>query len=206
MTTGRGSLAAPMLLDELLPDFDAARVEHRVVAGEVEDVYAATRDADFLDAWRGSPVVRVLFAARAFGERVVTFVRRRQPAPATEYESMRLADLPTHGDWVLLGERPPYEIAFGVIGRFWAGETVWEQIDADKFRLFEGPGRARIACNFSLRPYGAGKTLVSYECRTKGTDAESTKGFLRYWRLLSPFIGYVLRAQLRVIAAAAATR
>lgn len=194
--------ARPMLLDGLLPDPDATRIEHRVIAGTIGDVYAATRDADFLDTWRGSPAVRGLFALRALGERAVAFARRRAPVVVPELESLRLADLPAHGDWVLLGEEPPREIAFGVIGRFWAGETVWERIDAADFTSFDGPGRARIACSFSLRSYGAGRTLVTYECRTKGTDAQSTTGFLRYWRVLSPFIGYVLRAQLRTIAQA----
>jgi hypothetical protein len=41
--------------------------------------------------------------------------------------------MPTHGDWVLLGEDRPREIAFGVIGRFWGGEAVREEIDAADF-------------------------------------------------------------------------
>jgi len=113
---------------------------------------------------------------------------------------MRLADLPAHGEWVLLGEDPPHEIAFGAIGRFWAGETSWEQIDAEQFAAFDRPGLARIACDFSLRPYGGDRTLVSYECRTQATDDAARRGFLRYWRALSPFVGVVLRSQLRVVA------
>lgn len=175
-----------------------------MVKGTVEEVYAATREADFLEAWRRSAVVRVLFAVRSFAEGLTALVRRQPSVAVAEPERLRLLDLQTHGDWVLLGERPPSEIAFGVVGRFWSGETVWEQIDADQFVDFDSPGRARIACSFSLRPHGSGQTLVSYECRTQGTDRASTAGFLRYWRLLSPFIGVVLRAQLRTIADTAA--
>jgi hypothetical protein len=164
------------------------------------------READFLAAWRGSPVVRFLFGARSLGEKGVALVTRRPFSSPPPPDTLRLSDMCTHGDWVLLGEDPPNEIAFGVIGRFWAGETIWEQIDADDFATFDRPGLARIACNFSLRRYGAGRTLVSYECRTKGTDSEATAGFLRYWRPLSPFIGIVLRAQLRVVAAEAVRR
>lgn len=191
-----------MLLDGLMPDFDAVRIEHLVVAGELADVYAAAREADLLDAWRGSRTVRVLFSARALGERLVAFARRRAPVAPAQLDSLRLADLPAQGDWVLLGEAPPEEISFGVIGRFWAGETVWERIDAADFASFDRPGRARIGCSILLHPAGAGRTLVSYECRTQGTDRPSTEGFLRYWRLLSPFIGFVMRAQLRTIARA----
>jgi hypothetical protein len=191
--------ASPMVIDRLMPAYDATRIEHLVVPGEIETVYAATCEADFLEAWRGSPAVRFLFAARGVGERAVALARHRAAETPPEPDRLRLTDMTTRGDWVLLGEDPPHEIAFGVIGRFWAGETSWEQIDASDFETYDQPGRARIACNFSLRRYGAGHTLVSYECRTKGTDAESTSGFLRYWRALSPFIGVVLRAQLRVI-------
>ncbi|HKG01885.1 MAG TPA: hypothetical protein VKB03_01780 [Conexibacter sp.] len=111
---------------------------------------------------------------------------------------MRLADLPANGEWVLLGEDPPHEIAFGAIGRFWAGETVWEQISAARFATFDRPGLARIACDFSLRPYGDGRTLVSYEVPHAGDRPESRRAFLRYWP--SPFVGAVLRSQLRVVA------
>ena len=114
---------------------------------------------------------------------------------------MRLADMPTHGDWVLLGEDPPHEIAFGVVGRFWAGDTVWAQIDAADFEAFAEPGFGKIACNFSLRCYGADRTLVTYECRTLATDETARRGFTRYWRPLAPFIGLVMRSQLRVIEA-----
>ena len=87
------------------------------------------------------------------------------------------------------------------MGRFWSGETVWEEIDASDFETFVRPGFAKIACNFSLRSYGAGQTLVSYECRTRATDTSARAGFMRYWKPLSPFIGVVLRSQFGVVAA-----
>jgi hypothetical protein len=88
--------------------------------------------------------------------------------------------MPRHGDWVLPGEDPPVEIAFGTIGRFWAGETVWKEIDAADFEAFPEPGLGKIACNFSLRPYGADRTLVTDECRTLATDADARRSFMRY--------------------------
>ena len=78
---------------------------------------------------------------------------------------------------------------------------VWAQIDAADFEAFTEPGFGKIACNFSLRPYGADRTLVSYECRTLATDETARRGFMRYWRPLAPFIGLVMRSQLRVIEA-----
>jgi hypothetical protein len=197
-------MSAPMLLDRLLADYDATRVEHRVIPGDVASVYEAARRADFMRAWRESLAVRALFAARTAGERAVALARGRTPVPVPEPESMRLEGMPTHGDWVLLGEDPPHEIAFGAIGQFWGGETAWEQIDAADFVTFELPGFGKIACNFSLRPYGRAGVLVSYEARTRVTDDAARRAFLRYWRPLSPFIGVVMRSQLRVVADQAA--
>jgi hypothetical protein len=196
-----GARDAPLLIERLLPRPDAVRAEHLLVDGEPGAVYAAVRQADFMRAWRESRAVRFLFAARTLGERAVSAAagRDRPPEPPPP-ETMRLADLPAYGEWVVLGEDPPHEIAFGAIGRFWLGETVWEPIDAARFASFDRPGVARIACDFSLRPYGSGRTLVSYECRTQATDPDSRRAFLRYWRPLSPFIGVVLRSQLRVVA------
>jgi hypothetical protein len=189
----------PMLVEQLLPRPDAVRVEHRLVAGRPPELYAAVREADFMRAWRDSAAVRAMFAARGAAERAVAAARRRTPAVAPEPNVLRLADLTVRGDWVLLGERPPEEICFGAIGRFWAGETVWEEIDAAGFAGVDRPGLGKIAAGFSLRPYGDERTLISYECRTATTDEAARRGFMRYWRALSPFIGYVLRAQLRVV-------
>jgi hypothetical protein len=191
----------PMLIEQALPSFDAVRAEHRIVRGEVTAVYDAVRRADFMRAWRESPAVRVLFSARSLAERAVSAARGRAVAEPPPPASLRLADLTGNGEWVLLGEDPPREIAFGAIGRFWGGETIWEEIDAADFTTFDRPGYGRIACNFSLRPYGSGHALVSYECRTQATDPAGRRAFLRYWRPLSPFIGVVLRAQLGVVAA-----
>ena len=188
-----------MLLDQLLPAYDAGRIDHRVIDGELAEVYDATREADFIRAWKDSPAVRALFAVRGASERAASVALRRPSTPPPEIASMRLAEMPVRGDWVLLGEDRPHEIAFGVIGRFWAGETIWEQINAADFVAFDRPGLAKIACSFSLRPYGKRRTLVSYETRTKGTDEAARRGFMRYWRPLSPFIGIVMRSQLRVI-------
>lgn len=195
--------APTLLLDALLPHADAVRVEHLIVEGELDEVYAAVRDADFM-RMAEQPLMRALFGLRALGERVVCAVRRRPvPVPAPTAR-LRLSDLGDEGEWVLLGERPPHEIAIGVVGRFWAGETVWERIAAHDFAAFDRPGFARIAAGFSLRPYGEGRVLVSYECRTQATDAAARRGFLRYWRPLSPFVGVVLRTQLRIVARTAA--
>jgi Fe2+ or Zn2+ uptake regulation protein len=51
---------------------------------------------------------------------------------------MCLADLVRRGERVQLADDPPHEFVFGVIERFWAGETRWAQIDAAAFSSFGG--------------------------------------------------------------------
>jgi hypothetical protein len=194
----------PMLLDRLVPRYDATRREHLVVDGDPAAVYAAVLRTDFLLAVTGSPAVRSLFAVRSAAERGVAAVTGRPFTEPPAPDAMRLADMTTHGEWVRLGVEPPHEIAFGAIGRFWGGTTVWEAIDARDFEAFDRPGFAKIACNLSLRPYGRGRTLVSYEARTVATDAASRRAFLRYWRAVSPGVGIVMRSLLRVVAGEAA--
>jgi hypothetical protein len=187
-----------MLLDELMPAWDATRIEHRVVGAGLDETWAAVLEADFLRAVRESPAVRALFGLRGAAERVVASVRGGAFAEPAGPERLRLADLPAAGEWIRLGDEPPHEIVFGVVGRFWGGTTAWESVDADGFRSFDRPGFARIACNFSLRPYGE-RTLVSYEARTRATDPRSRAAFLRYWRAVSPGVGLVMRSQLAVV-------
>jgi hypothetical protein len=188
-----------MRLDSLMPDLDATLIEHRVVPGRPNEVYEAVLGADFLEAVRTNPAVKALFAVRGAAERVAMRVRGRQHHEPPEPERMRLADLSAEGEWVRLDEDPPREIDFGVVGRFWGGETVWERIRAAEFASFDAPGFARIGCSISLRPYGEEATLVTYEARTRATDEASRRAFLRYWRVVSPFVGVVMRSLLRVI-------
>jgi hypothetical protein len=203
---GRASIRAmdeSLLLDEVMPRFDATRIEHRVIDAPAGAVYDAMLRADLVDAVRRNHVVSGLFAARAAAERVVSAVRGAEPPAAGEASSLRLADLPREGEWIRLREERPREFVFGVIGRFWAGETRWERTDAESFQAFDAPGLAKIAAGISLRPYGSGRTLASYEARTRATDEEARRAFLRYWTVVSPGVGMVMRSALAVVDAEA---
>ena len=201
MTTATTSPpAAPLMLDWLLPEFDATIVEHQVMEGDPESIYRAVTSVDMAEIPNTYTAVRFLFAARGAAERLVNaLLGRTTPAPVPE-GALRLCDMPEHGDWVELAEDPPDEFAFGVVGRFWGGETVWETIDADHFVAFDQPGFAKIGCSISLRPYGTARTLVSYEARTQALDPESRAQFLRYWRVVRPGVAIVMRAYLHAVA------
>ncbi len=111
---------------------------------------------------------------------------------------MRLENLADQGEWVGLGREDGVEIAFGAVGQFWGGRTEWRAIAAADFAGFAEPGYAKIGCNLSFRDYGD-RTLVSYEARTVATDAAARAAFLRYWRVVSPFVGVVMRGTLRLV-------
>ena len=201
---GTASENESMLIDRLMPEFDATRIEHRVIDGTLAEVYRAVMEADFVKAWKSNDVVRALFAVRTQAEHLVMRLQGNQPKAYEEPASLRLADMTEHGEWVRLGENEPHEFAFGAIGRFASGETGWRDTDASEFTSFREPGWSRIACNFSLRPYGADRTLVTYESRTQANDPGSRRTFLRYWRLVRTGVGIVMRAQLAVLAEEAA--
>jgi len=190
----------PMMLDWLLPEFDATLVEHRVIDADPASTYRAVATVDMVEIPQAYPAVRALFAARGAAQRLANALLSR-PSPTPEADRpMRLGDLPAQGDWVKLSDDPPWELSFGVIGRFWGGETIWETIDAADFVAFQQPGFAKIACSVSLRPYGSMRTLVSYEARTQALDADSRAHFLRYWRVVRPGVAIVMRAFLQAIA------
>jgi hypothetical protein len=190
----------PMMLDWLLPEFDVTLIEHRVIDADPAAVYRALTTVDMVEIPRAYPAVRALFAARGAAERTANALLGR-PTPALEADGpMRLGGLPDHGDWVKLADDPPQEFAFGVIGRFWGGDTIWESIDAADFAAFEQPGLAKIACSISLRPYGSMRTLVSYEARTQALDPDSRAHLRRYWRVVRPGVAIVMRAFLQAVA------
>lgn len=188
------------ILDRAMPSYDVTRIEHRVIDGGPEELFGIALEVDFVEALRVSPVAGGLFALRAWIERAASLVLRRAPEPEPAEDSLRLCEMPRRGEWIALGEDRPGEIAFAAVGRFWSGETKWEEIDAAEFAEFSTPGMARIGCNLSFRDYGGGRTLVSYESRVQATDPTTRRAFMRYWRPVSPLIGVVLRSVLTLIA------
>jgi hypothetical protein len=187
----------PMLIDEALPRFDVTRREHLVVDAPVPRTWDALLTTDLLDVH--TPLLDAAFWVRGLPARL----KGGQTAPGPV--SLRLdGDVPLEG-WLGLGRREQRELALGAVGRFWQADITWRTVaDAAEFAAFDEPGWGRIAANFSLRPYGSARTLLSYEARTAVPDDASRRKFAGYWGIVEPFVGHIMRATLRTVAADAA--
>lgn len=187
-----------LLIERHIPDAQTELAEHRIIDADPARTYAATRSLDFLTIH--TPTLAAAMWARGLPERL--------KGGAPEFPSMRLDDALDSGKmdlpgWVILGEDLDHEIAFGAIGRFWQPTIEWHP-PTENFTDFDEPGWGKIAASFSLRPYGANRTLLTYDCRVAMTDEESRRKFQRYWSLVRPFAAHIFRATLATIAEDAA--
>ena len=195
MTTG--PVAGGMLLDEVLPAFDATIIEHVVIDAPPAAVYEAARGMDFLQVH--SPLLDAIMLARGLPARIGRKLRDRPTPPSPP--AMRLADMfdtPASANglpgWVALGELPGRELVFGAVGKVWQPDIDWKTVSPDAFQGFAEPDYAKLAVGFSIRDYGNDRSLLSYEARTAGTDAGARRKFLRYWWLVRRFVRVVMRA------------
>jgi hypothetical protein len=179
------------LIEHHLPAYDVVITERLVIDAGADAVYAAARDLDFMTVH--SP----LLAASTFVRGVPARVRgHTPPKPPTLRLASDSAGLP---GWLLLGVVPGREVAFGAIGQFWKSDIEWRDVAVEDFATFAEPGWGKIACHFLVHPLGNGRTTLTYECRTGATDPESRRRMLRYWSLIRPFVGHIMRATLRTI-------
>lgn len=179
------------LLDAHLPAYDVVLTEHLVVEADTEVVFEAAKNFDFMTT--SSPLVTALMTARSVPSRLL---RRPLRAPQTLMLARDLGVLP---GWLLLGEVPGREVAFGAVGKFWKPNIEWRDVAGEHFASFADPGWGKIACHLLVRPDGPARSILSYECRTATTDPGSRTQMSRYWWLIRPFVAYLLRAVLRTI-------
>ncbi|MFV9427688.1 hypothetical protein ACNJ7K_04010 [Rhodococcus aetherivorans] len=183
------------LLDVYLPTYDVVLTEHLTVEADVSATYRAAHDLDFLRV--RTPLLTAAFFVRGLPARLA-----RRPAP-TLPELRMFADPSSAGlpGWLVLGQVPDREIAFGAVGKFWRPDIEWRDVPREEFAAFDDPGWGKIGCHFLVRPNGANRSMLSYECRTSTTDPRSHKQMMRYWWLIRPFVGHIMRATVRTIAA-----
>jgi hypothetical protein len=180
-----------MLVESAIPRFDSVITEHAVVRADPATTFRAAQILDFLAV--RTPLLTASMWIRGVPARLL---RKTAPPPA----HLLLSEGTGMPGWLLLGERPDREIAFGAVGKFWQPMIEWHDVPQTEFSDFTEPGWGKIAANFSFLPYGE-NTLLSYECRTVTTDPESRRRFLRYWWLIRPFVGHIMRATLATVKA-----
>jgi len=183
----------PLIIDDLLPGFDVTLAAHRIVDAPVGTAWAALLALDLTRVH--SPLVDTSFWIRDLPARL-----RGGPRPEPPPIVLGADDAALPG-WLRLGERPFAELAIGAVGRFWTPSIEWRDVARTEFAAFREPGWGKIAVSFSVRPYGAIRTLVTYECRTATYDDASRRAFARYWTLIRPFVAHIMRATLSTLAA-----
>jgi hypothetical protein len=185
-------MAERMIIDEYLPRYDVVLAEHIVVDADPVTTWHAARELDFTTVH--TPLLDSAMWARGLPARL-----RGRPRPEIPRLSIAAGDsLP---GWLSLGEREGHETALGAVGKFWQGTIEWRDVPLAEFTGFTEPGYGKIACNFSVRPYGPDRSLLTYECRTATTDEIARRKFARYWLVIRPFVRHIMRATLRTIAA-----
>ena len=178
-----------MLLDEVMPTFDVTEAAHTIVRADGCTTFGAARNLDFLRV--RTPLLVSAMWVRGLPAKLA---HRTEEVPPT-----LVVGEGTMPGWALLGERPEVEIVFGAVGVFWHPQIEWHDVAPDDFAAFAEPGFGKIACNFSVRPYGDRATLLSYECRTTTTDTASRRAFARYWRVVHPFVAHIMRATVATV-------
>lgn len=183
------SPATPLLIETAVPQPDAVLAVHAVVHADPASTFAAARSLDFLTV--RTPLLLAAMWVRGLPSRL----RGTSAAPAKRLTVAQGTGLP---GWLLLGEKVDEEIAFGAVGTFWQPAIQWHDVPRDQFAAFGEPGWGKIAANFSVAPYGT-STLLTYECRTVTTDPVSRRRFLRYWWVIRPFVGHIMRATVATV-------
>ena len=182
--------AQPLIIDTVMPEFDAGIAEHVIVHTSPAVAFRAARDLDFLSV--RTPLLDAAMWARGLPARLTHQAAEAPPR-------LVLAQGDSLPGWLILGEAPGRELAFGAVGKFWRPNIEWRDVAIDEFAAFREPGWGKIAADFSVLPYGEAGTLLTYECRTVTTDPESRRKFMRYWWLMRPFIAHIFRATVHTI-------
>ena len=178
------------LLDEIIPSWHFGNHHQLIVDAPPERV------ADALETFRldrhAHPIVRALFRARGIS------------LPDEPTSRSTLAGV----GFTVLGERPGREIIFGIAGKFWAPREManLEPVpDADAFRAFAKPGRAKGAMSVRIEPMDDGRSLLSTETRVWCSDRRARVMFAAYWTLIRIPSSFIRNDMLRAIARLATT-
>ena len=184
----------PMLIDELLPEFDVSERHRVTVRALPAATYAALREADLAE----SSIARALLVLRAMPGTLSKGMAGIRELRKSGREAITLDRFQDRG-FRILAEDPPREIAIGLEGKFWVPSGALCTPSAETFRTTAvTPGMARAVWNFSVAESGEGSELVT-ETRVLCADAATRRRFLPYWALIRIGSGFIRVAMLASI-------
>lgn len=179
------------LIEKAMPSPDYVLDEQIVVPVPAKEAFDAVSTFDLTEV--RDPIARAALWVRALPERLRRRVPPRRPTRFT------LDDLVIGTDWILLGREPGEEVALGAVGRFWTPVVRWREVTPEEYADFGEPRWGKIAMAFTVLPYGAHRSVVTYEVRITFADSATRAMFDRYWWTVRPFVDRVLRGMLHTI-------
>lgn len=184
-----GPAARELLIDRLLPRFEARTLSAIVVDAGTAQAYQAVRALDPDEVTQTVPFMQLMTRLRELPARLgQRSGRTAPPAPGTvTSEQYRQA-------FLLIGEEPGVEFVIGMIGKFMRPTQMeFRSFEPQQFAAFDEPGYGKVATSFLVIPYGTARSLLCTETRTATTDPASARQFRRYWKVIAPFAGYIMR-------------
>ena len=171
-----------------MPRFEARTLSTVVVDAGTGQTYRAVRALDPDQVGKTVPFIRLMGQLRELPARIAAIPRKAAPSPET-LDSEQYRDA-----FLLIGEEPGTEFVIGMIGKFMSPTQLeFRRFDPPQFAAFAEPGYGKVATGFLVLPYGTGRSLLCTETRTTTTDPVSARRFRRYWKVIGPFAGYIMR-------------
>jgi hypothetical protein len=181
--------ARELLIDRQLPRFQARTFSALVVDASTERTYQAIRALDPDQVGQTVPFMQLMVRLRDLPARL-----GRAPRRAIQPVSEALTSEQYRQAFLLIDEEPGTEFVIGMIGKFMSPTQMeFHRFDPPQFAGFGEPGYGKVATSFLVLPYGSGRSVLCTETRTATTDPASARRFRRYWAVIGPFAGYIMR-------------
>jgi hypothetical protein len=184
-----GRAARELLIDRQLPRFQARTFSALLVDAGTEQTYQAVRGLDPDQVGQSVPFMQLMVRLRDLPARLARRPRRSVPPAPEEITSEQYRQA-----FLLIDEEAGTEFVIGMIGKFMSPTQMeFRRFDPPQFAGFGEPGYGKVATSFLVLPYGTGRSLLCAETRTATTDPASARQFRRYWTVIGPFAGYIMR-------------
>jgi hypothetical protein len=184
----------PLLIERFVPYADIVETHELVVNTTPEATYAALRSVDF--AKFPYPLMRVRIFLRVLAVEIARY--RLGMRPLRKPVRLTLEDVAEFGQ-MKLAEIPGVEIVIGAIARPFDLKSIFEQRAPGEFEPFRCPGYIKAAASFHVAPYGAHRSLLSYEVRIRATDTATRRRLFFWSNLFAPTISRSIRRAVEFV-------